>query len=146
MGPWTEGPWAQGRGPRDWARDQGTRARDQGTRAQCPGPRDQGPGPGPRGGVLFCDPFTNPTWGLPDTCMQVEHSEECQIWEEIMTLDSKQVRMAPLGLIFIQDGSRRLWDACWGLKLHWKINNTGSHVFSTFSSENIIKQMLLKHF
>ena len=46
---------------------------------------------------------------VPD--IQVAQSEECQIWEEIMKTDPKQVHMAPFRLIFIQDGSHRLWDA-----------------------------------
>ena len=46
---------------------------------------------------------------IPD--IQVEQSEECQIWEEIMKTDPKQVHLAPFGLIFIQDGSHKLWEA-----------------------------------
>ena len=57
---------------------------------------------------------------LPD--IQVEHCEECQTWEEIKKTDPKQVHMALFGLIFIQDGSIRLWDASQALTPAWKIN------------------------
>ena len=42
--------------------------------------------------------------------VQVAQSEECQISQEIMKTDPEH-HMAPFGLIFIQDGSHRLWDA-----------------------------------
>ena len=36
---------------------------------------------------------------------------EYQIGRKIMNMDPKQVHMAPFGLIFIQDGSHKLWEA-----------------------------------
>ena len=43
--------------------------------------------------------------------IQVVQIGECQILREIMKTDPKQVHMTPFGLIFIQDGSSKLWEA-----------------------------------
>ena len=55
-----------------------------------------------------------------------------------MTMDPKQVHMAPFGLIFIQDGSHKLWEAS-GMppgpqNATEKSPNPGFPCFSIFSS------------
>ena len=51
-------------------------------------------------------------------------------------MDPKQVHMAPFGLIFIQDGSHKLWDASRASKPPQKIQKSGfsrlSKIFSYF--------------
>ena len=43
--------------------------------------------------------------------VQVVQIGECQFWREIVKSDPEQVHMAPFGLIFIQDGSHKPWEA-----------------------------------
>ena len=70
--------------------------------------------------------------------IQVVQIGEYLSLEEIMKMDPKQVHMALFGLMFIQDGSRKLWEAS-GMppgpqNATGKSKNPGFQDFSIFSS------------
>ena len=61
------------------------------------------------GTQTLCDPYTADIPSLyGDRMCRLENA---RFWRKIMKMDPKQVHMAPFGLIFIQDGSHKLWEA-----------------------------------
>ena len=68
-----------------------------------------------------------------------------RFWRKIMNMDPKQVNMVPFWLIFIQDGSHKLWEAS-GMppgpqKRVWKITKIKVfHFFQYFLYFSIIPQ------